>query len=285
MLPPLRVFSRSLVYATFHSGIDREITPRIRLTRRLHQACTHRLLAVSERVRRDMISAGVDPSRISTLYLGLDIETIVAASDLCSAPVPEGYDDPHLRKVISVAQFQPVKGMVTVTEAAVRVLKRLPDVVWWLVGADGPDTPGAKTIVRDAGLTDRILFLGQRNDVPALMRRACLQVAGSRSEGLPLMVIEAAALGVPTIGPNIGGMDEAIVNGETGVLVGRPSPDGLAEAALRLLDDTTLRERMGRSAAQFAREAFDARVHIARLLDQYEKDADTCLKEYSPRCA
>jgi len=99
------------------------------------------------------------------------------------------------------------------------------------------------------------------------------------------MVIEAAALGVPTIGPNIGGMDEAIVNGETGVLVGRPSPDGLAEAALRLLDDTTLRERMGRSAAQFAREAFDARVHIARLLDQYEKDADTCLKEYSPRCA
>jgi len=73
------------------------------------------------------------------------------------------------------------------------------------------------------------------------------------------------------------------VNGETGVLVDRPSPDGLAEATLRLLDADALRERMGRRAAQFVRETFDARVHVARLLDQYEKDADTCLAEHSPR--
>lgn len=66
------------------------------------------------------------------------------------------------------------------------------------------------------------------------------------------------------------------MNGETGVLVERPSPEGLAEAALRLLDDTALRERMGRRAAQFVRETFDARVHVARLLDQYENDADMC---------
>lgn len=285
MLPALRVLSRGRMYTTFHSGIEGDIKLRTRLASRFRQACSHRLLAVSDRVRRDYIRAGISPSRISTLYLGLDLEGISAASDRCSAPVPEGYGDPRLRKVISVGQFQPVKGMVATTEAAAIVLRQLPDVVWWLVGADGPDTPKAKAVVRDAGLTDRILFLGQRNDVPSLMKQACLQVVGSRSEGLPLMIIEAAALGIPTVGPNIGGIDEAILNGETGVLVDEPSPGGLAEAALCLLNDNALRERMGRRAAQFVRETFDARVHITRLLDLHVKDAATSRGKRSFRCS
>jgi glycosyltransferase involved in cell wall biosynthesis len=285
MLPALRVLSRGRIYTTFHSGIEGEIKLRTRLAGRFRQACSHKLLAVSERVRQDYIRAGISPSRMSTLYLGLDIESILAASDRSSAPVPGGYGNPRLRKVISVAQFQPVKGMVTVVEAAAIVLKRLPDIVWWLVGAEGPDTPKAQAVVRAAGLNDRILFLGQRNDVPALMKQACLQVVGSRSEGLPLMIVEAAALGVPTVGPNIGGVDEAILNGATGVLVDTPSPDGLAEAALRLLGDEALRERMGRRAAQFVREAFDARIHIARLLDMYENDVATCCVKHPTRCS
>ena len=281
MLPALLVLSHGRIYTTFHSGIEHEIGFRTRLASRFRQACSHRLLAVSERVRRDYVRAGISPSRISTLYLGLDIEGISAASDKCSAPVPEGYGNPRLRKVISVGQFQPVKGMVTSARAAAIVLRQLPDVVWWMVGADGPDTPEAKAVVRDAGLTDRILFLGQRNDVPALMKQACLQVVASRSEGLPLMIIEAAALGIPTVGPNIGGIDEAILNGETGVLVDKPSPVGLAEAALHFLSDNALRERMGRRAVQFIRETFDARVHVARVLDLYKTDADTCRRERS----
>jgi hypothetical protein len=95
------------------------------------------------------------------------------------------------------------------------------------------------------------------------------------------MIIEAAALGVPTVGPNIGGIDEAIVNGETGVLVDKPSPDGLAEAALHLLGNDELRPRMGRRAQRFVRERFDARVHVARLLDMYESDVDTLFRERS----
>ncbi|HTW92738.1 MAG TPA: glycosyltransferase [bacterium] len=275
MLPALRVLGKSLVYATFHSGIDRKITPRIRLVCKLHEVFAHRLFAVSERVRRDSILAGVNPVRIATLYLGLDLEGIRAASDQCSDPIPEGFGDPRLRRVISVAQFQPVKGMVTVTEAAISVLRRMPDVVWWLVGADGPDMPMAKALVRNAGLADRVLFLGQRNDVPALMKRSCLQVVGSRSEGLPLMIVEAAALGVPTVGPNIGGVDEAVLDGETGILVDRPTGERLAEAAERLLCDDATRELMSNRAAAFAREAFDANVHIGKLLDTYEHDADT----------
>jgi glycosyltransferase involved in cell wall biosynthesis len=275
MLPALRILSRGLVYTTFLSGLDDKIKLRTRLAWSLQQTCTHRLFADSERGRRDIIRAGVIPTRVSTQYLGLDLEATFGASRTCLPPAPTGYGDTSLRKVICVGRFFPVKGMITVAIAATEVLRRLGDVVWWLVGREGPDSPEAGSIVERAGLEDRILFLGQRNDVPALMKQACLQVVGSRSEGLPFMVIEAAALGVPTVAPNIGGIDEAILNGETGVLVDKPTPEGLAEAALRLLNDNALRERMGRRAAQFVRESFDARTHVTRMLDLYEEDANT----------
>ena len=61
----------------------------------------------------------------------------------------------------------------------------------------------------------------------------------------------------------------------------KPSPVGLAEAALHFLSDNALRERMGRRAVQFIRETFDARVHVARVLDLYKTDADTCRRERS----
>jgi glycosyltransferase involved in cell wall biosynthesis len=272
MLPALRIISRGRIYTTFHSGIEREIGLGTRVASQFRQTCSHRLLAVSERVRRDYVRAGVSPSRISTLYLGLDIEGLAVASNACLPPAPKGYDDTTLRKVITVGRFHPVKGMLYSVRAAVEVLLRFPDVLWWVVGKEGPDSPAAAQIIKQSGLESRLLLLGQRNDVPNLMKQAHLQVVGSRSEGLPLMVLEASALGVPTVAPNIGGMDEAVQNGVTGLLVQPASHEELARAAVRLLSNDAERRAMGAEAARLVRERFDARRQVHRLLDLFESD-------------
>ena len=284
-LPMLRLVTNARLYWTFHSGIEGKITLRNRLAAKLRQATAHRLLADSERVRRDEIEAGVSPVRISTLYLGLDIDDLMESSMSAPLPLPPGYCDPATRKVITVGRFDPVKRVLCTANAAIQVLRRFPDVLWWFVGTDGTDKPELLRTVRQSGMEDRLIVLGKRDNVPALLKQAYLQVICSRSEGLPFTILEASALGVPTVAPNIGGIDEAILNGDTGVLVDKPSPDRLAEAASRFLSDNALRERMGRRAAQFVRETFDARIHIARLLDLYEKDADSCRKENAPECA
>jgi glycosyltransferase involved in cell wall biosynthesis len=104
------------------------------------------------------------------------------------------------------------------------------------------------------------------------MKQACLQVVGSQSEGMPLMILEASAFGVPTVAPKIGGIDEAIRDGATGLLVPPGSHQELARAATRLLVDDTQRRAMGVEASKLARERFDARRQVSLQLDLYESD-------------
>jgi glycosyltransferase involved in cell wall biosynthesis len=272
ILPALRVLGRARTYLTFHSAIEHRAGARTRLACQLRQVLSDRLFAVSERVRNDCILAGVSPARIATLYLGLDIDGLLADSDNCLAPVPKGYGDSTLMKVITVGRFWPVKGMISSIKAAIEVLPRFPEVVWWVVGKEGPDTPEAVQLIEQSSVADRIVLLGQRNDVPALMRQASLQVVGSRSEGLGLVVLEAAVLGIPTVAPNIGGIDEAVDNCVTGLLVPPSSNEELARAAAMLLANDEARRTMGARAKHLVRERFDARRQVSRLLDLYERD-------------
>jgi glycosyltransferase involved in cell wall biosynthesis len=105
-----------------------------------------------------------------------------------------------------------------------------------------------------------------------LLSKSDIQVVGSLSEGLPLMVLEAAACGVPTIGTKIGGMDEAIVDGETGLLVERCSSQALAYATAWLLDHPDDRNQMAQAARKHVAKNFDSEKHIADLLGLLRSD-------------
>lgn len=91
----------------------------------------------------------------------------------------------------------------------------------------------------------------------------------SYREGFGTVVIEAAAMGVPTVGSNIYGLSDAVMPGETGLLVTPQDVDELAYALKRLLDDETLRTRMGASARQRASELFDSDKVSDQVMDEY----------------
>ena len=135
----------------------------------------------------------------------------------------------------------------------------------WLVG-DGELREESEAAVRDAGLADRVSFLGVRSDVSALLSAADGFVLASAWEGLPMVLLEAAASGLPAVATDVGGVAE-IVKPHVGKLVPARDPQALAHAMTQL-ENTNPAERseMGRSAREVAIGNFD----IAGVVSRWE---------------
>jgi glycosyltransferase involved in cell wall biosynthesis len=116
------------------------------------------------------------------------------------------------------------------------------------------------------GLEQRVELLGSRDDVHDLLASADVFVLSSRSEGFPVSILEAMSAGLPVVASDVGGVSEAVVHGETGLLVPANDPGALAEALERLLRDVPLRLRLGATGLERVRRHFDVvpfrRAHL-----------------------
>lgn len=132
---------------------------------------------------------------------------------------------------------------------------RLAD--WFdLQGLDDLPVP-VEALVDRLGLGDRVILGGGRDDVPDLLARSAVFVLSSKSEGLPISVIEAMAAGLPVVASQVGGVGELVVDGETGLLVSPGDPQALAGALARLLDEAPLRRALGGAGRRRAQAEFD----------------------------
>jgi glycosyltransferase involved in cell wall biosynthesis len=140
-----------------------------------------------------------------------------------------GKDTPLL---LSVAEFTTRKHHVDAIEAFAKLARR--NVHFALAGS-GPLMDKMKQLATELGVVDRIHFLGNRSDVPVLMKAACANILVSAQEGLPRCVLESLALEVPTIGTKIRGTQD-LLEGGCGLLVDVGDVDGLAAAMTWILD-------------------------------------------------
>jgi glycosyltransferase involved in cell wall biosynthesis len=270
IVPFAKLFGVPLVCRTCHNGIPKA-TVRTRISRVMNNVFVDHFFAVSYRVRNDEINAGVRKDKLTLNFLGLPIENYIDSSlSTIEEPFPSGWNDAQTRKIITVGRFYPEKGMSFVTEIAIETMHQFPDVTWWMVGGRGPDFALCEDLVNQSHLQDRILFLGQRNDVPALLRQSCMQVVGSLFEGLPLNVLESSLLGVPTVGPYIPGLDEAIQDAQTGYLIGSRSVENFVSVISKLLQDPVLRSRLGEKAKNHVIQNHNSSFWIDQLLNYYE---------------
>lgn len=169
-------------------------------------------------------------------------------------------------KLIMVARFESPKDPLT----AIAALARLRGLDWTceLIG-DGPTRAGAEQAVAEHRLGDRIQFLGTRDDVPTRLAEAQLFMLITRREGFPIAVLEAMRAGLPVVASDVGGIGEAVIEGETGSLVRPGDPAALADALAPLLRDPTLRLHQGHAGRRRFNDEFGFATHVRRIWAVY----------------
>ena len=158
--------------------------------------------------------------------------------------------------MVSLSRLVPRKGIDTVLEALPAISIAVPEVQYIVAGA-GADRSRLETLADRLGVRSFVRFLGLVSDeeVAPLLHMADVFVMPAREErpdveGFGLVFLEANACGTPVIGSTSGGIPDAVVDGETGLLVPPLAPGPLAEAAIRLLNDADLRRRLGRAGRE-----------------------------------
>ena len=208
-----------------------------------------RLYRVSDRLMAPLTTVTICVSE-QELAAGLEAGTcraersVVIHNAVDVAAAPRSRHDRPVPRLIAVGRLKAPKDFLTL----VRALARLPEGGFeaLLVG-DGPDRGEIEDEIRELGVEGRVQLAGERSDVPALLADSDVFVLSSRSEGLPVSVLEAMAAELPVVASNVGGLGELVVDGETGLLVPPGDPEALAEALGRLIEDRELRRRLGAS--------------------------------------
>jgi glycosyltransferase involved in cell wall biosynthesis len=153
-------------------------------------------------------------------------------------------------------------------EVAREVCAARSDARFLLVG--GGHLRSDLSALRDSlGLADRVVITGPRDDIPELFAAMDLFVMTSRQEGLPVALIEAMMAAKPIVATAVGGIPEALTDGEEGVLVRSDDREGLAAAVLGLAADAARRSRMGSRARERANRTYSARAVLETLEGRY----------------
>ena len=158
---------------------------------------------------------------------------------------------------------------------AAEVSKRVPQAEFVLAG-DGPLRPELERQAADLSIADRILFLGDRQDIPAVLGSLDVAVLTSDSESLSNVILEAMAASLPVVAYDVGGNAE-LVNDERGALVAAGDESEFAAGIIRLLSKADLRRHQGESARRFVEENFS----LDRVRSRYEELYATLLNKKS----
>ncbi len=165
--------------------------------------------------------------------------------------------------VLSVARLVPDKDHDTLLAAFSRLAAAHPGAELWLVG-NGPRREALEQKVQSLGLAGRVKFLPVANDIRHLYHQADIFVLSSVNEALPNVILEAMASGLPVVATRVGGLPEAVVPEDTGLLVSPRDVGGLTDALGRLLDDPETRRSLGRHGRERALAQFSFEAMVSR---------------------
>jgi glycosyltransferase involved in cell wall biosynthesis len=237
---------------SFTEGVPSRAAFVYRWVERLTASAADRIITVSEYDRRLALAADICSAELlQVVPNGIpDIDPILSA-------------DPGVEPVrlVMVARFDQQKDHAGLLQA----LAGLTELVWSLdLIGDGPRQEECRKLAASLQLTDRIRFLGLRTDVSELLRQAQLGVLVSHWEGLPLTILEAMRAGLPMVASRVGGVSEAISDGETGFLIPRGDVALLRSRLRELIGDAALRRRLGSAG----RRRFEAEFSAPRMIEQ-----------------
>ena len=235
--------------------------------------------AQATRVRR----AGINPERILVIRNAIHTEPFECANPSYRALMQTWFSQPRTRLIAAAGRLSPEKGFDQLIAAATLVVKQDPAAGFVLFG-EGPLREKLARQIETSGLNGKFVLAGFRTDVERFLPCCDLLVLSSWTEGLPVIVLEALAAGVPVVATAVGGTPEVVHDGITGYVVPPGKPTALASRIAELLRDDALRQRMGQAGQKRVAEqfTFTAQSDAYRRLFQQLRGERGCLQA-SPR--
>jgi len=200
-----------------------------------------KVIVPSQYLANWVVKWGVPAEKVVVIYNAVEIPDSIE-------PLPVPLKTPI--KAITVGRLVPWKRVNRLLEA----LEKIPELGLVVVG-DGPERPRLERMAQDLGVSDRVYFAGQRSkrETIGLMAACDFFVLNSTYEGLPHVVLEAMALGLPVVATAVGGIPEVVRDGETGVLVS-PEDRMLESTLLTLVSNKEMKQQLGERAQRWIRE-------------------------------
>jgi len=231
----------------------------------------HGIVTVSPQLRDSVSAGGALPGQVHVIENGVRAGLVSAAAREGRLPVRRELGIPEgTMAVISLGRLSPEKGQAVLLEALARLAVE-PPVRLLLVG-DGPARSVLERRASAPELAGRVHFLGWRQDPWRCLGAGDLFALPSRTEGLPLALLEAMASGLPPVASRVGAVP-ALLEDDHGILVTPGDPAELAEALRSLIEDASRRARMGAAAQTRVEESYRAGTQVRRFEALYRKVA------------
>ncbi len=229
------------------------------------------VISVSDVAREFYLNiSSLRPSSLRTLHNGIDLPQILdqTPGDVRTAVRKELGIPADAWVLTTVAVLRELKGIQFMIQALPAILARFPKSYYLIVG-DGDYLEELIRQVDLAGVQERVIFAGQRNDVQRFLQASDVFVLPTLTEALPTVLAEAMTARLPIVASAVGGVPEMIVDGQNGRLVPAADPQALSDACLDLLSRPEESAQMGEKGWEVVNQKFNIRTQVLHLENLY----------------
>jgi glycosyltransferase involved in cell wall biosynthesis len=255
------------IVSTSHTTSDPNIGHLGRWLDRILDRRNNAVICVSKAVLKYRIhEAGFDPKKIHLIENGIDLdrfrETASKGEMETRLRLPLGR-----RWAVIVGRLVPLKGHRFLIEALSLLTKDFAQLGLLVVG-DGEEEKSLRALTEALGLSERVVFLGLRRDIPDILGISEVLVLPSSREGLPIVLLEAMAASLPVVVTPVGGIPEVVMEGKTGIFVTQ-EPGSIAQALRWIFENFDSARTMGKNARLLIEERYDIRTVAGRYESLY----------------
>lgn len=270
-VPAARLAGCATIAAVRDTGIFTDKVRLKNLSQKMVCQMADRVVANSRAVRDWLISLGVDDRRILIIPNGIVVPPLRPAQD--DFPIRRELGiSPTAPVVAVVSRLNPGKGVEYFLRALVLVSKRFPAARYLIVGCsyfDANYKTSLQKLAEDLNLSDRVIFTGERRDIPELLQEVDLSVLPSLSEGFSNSLLEAMAAQLAVVTTDVGGNPEIVIHGKTGLLVPPRDFEALGYAINRMLEYPDIAREFGRAGYERVASNFSLESTVRRTEDLY----------------
>ena len=266
-----------LIVHTLHSLVFHEYQPWIvnrswRLAKKICAPVTDYFISVSSIISEKAIAAGIDkPEKFRTIYSGMELDWFLNAK-FDAEKVKREFGIPLDAPVVGkIARLFPLKGHDQLMDAAPEIVKRIPNVRFFLIG-DGILLEHLQKRATEYGILENFIFAGliDRERIPEMISTMDVVVHTSLREGLARVLPQSLAMGKPCVSFDIDGAPEVVIDDYTGYLVKAFDSEGLAMRVAQLLEDDELRKKMGENGRRHVDPNFRTEKMVGDISEVYQ---------------